>query len=137
MPKVQQHLEQAQSNEQLAKNMCGGESHYDWAVTISFYAALHYLDAYLLKKSVYVLQEATAKGEGAHALRRKKAKAMLPSDESRRYITLQQQSERARYFTAGDNRPLPNIPARYFTQGMARQSFAELEKLRDYLANST
>lgn len=135
MPKAQQHREQAQSNEQLAKSMCDGDSHYDWAVTVSFYAALHYLEAYFVRKGINILQEAEAKDTGAHGYRRRKVKEKLLPDEARRYITLQQQSERARYFASGKEAPLPQIPAQYFGQVAAQQLFSELETFRDYLAS--
>ena len=133
MPKTQQHLDQAISNETLARSLCEGEGHYDWAVTVAFYAALHYFEAYLVKRGHNVMQEAGAIEQGAHNIRRKKAKQLLLPEQADRYIALQQHSERARYFTARDDVQLTDIPARYFSQGMARRWFGELEALRDYL----
>ncbi|WP_119313503.1 HEPN domain-containing protein [Calidithermus terrae] len=132
MPKAQQHTAQAKSNELLAQKMCDGDSHYDWAVTISFYAALHYFEAFLVQKGINVLQEAEVNGKGAHNVRRKKAKQLLPEDEAEKYIWLQQQSERARYFASG-NQALPDIPARYFSQGIAQEAFVKLQTFRNYL----
>ncbi len=134
MPSSQQHLEQADSNEKLAQILCDGDGHYDWAVTVAFYSALHYFEAYLVRKGHNTVLESEKAETGAHKIRRKKAKQLLPDEQAAIYIKLQQQSESARYFPRETKNQLPDIPARAFTQGLARSLFAEMEQLRDYLA---
>lgn len=54
MPDKQRHLEQAQHNE-TAYHFLGSASppFIDWQVTSLFYAALHYVDAYLATKGIH------------------------------------------------------------------------------------
>lgn len=48
MPGATEHLIQAKHNEKLLAKLGGGEFD-DWEVTLMFYIALHYVDAYLAK----------------------------------------------------------------------------------------
>lgn len=43
---LRQHIAKAQENERLSQSLEQGP-HYDWAVTVLFYAALHWVDAHL------------------------------------------------------------------------------------------
>jgi hypothetical protein len=46
---VQEHLQQANHNEVLALHLGSAPiAAYDWAITVLFYAVLHFADAYLL-----------------------------------------------------------------------------------------
>lgn len=49
MPGVQTHLEQARHNEAFLQRI-DSDTYSDWVVTVLFYAALHYVDAYLAKQ---------------------------------------------------------------------------------------
>jgi hypothetical protein len=51
LPSKDEHLKQAQHNEQLADALSKG-AYIDWAVTVLFYAALHYVDAVLAVSQV-------------------------------------------------------------------------------------
>lgn len=54
MPRQQQHLQQARHNEALYHHLATVAPLYiDWQVTALFYAALHYVDAYLSKHNVH------------------------------------------------------------------------------------
>jgi hypothetical protein len=46
LPGKDQHLKQAEHNEKLADALSKGQ-YVDWAVTVLFYAALHYVDSIL------------------------------------------------------------------------------------------
>ena len=46
MPRPTEHIAQAEKNERLYEILLGTEFN-DWAVTALFYAALHYVDAYI------------------------------------------------------------------------------------------
>jgi hypothetical protein len=47
---VQEHLQQARHNEGLAHKLGSSPLEaYDWAITVLFYAVLHFVDAYLLQ----------------------------------------------------------------------------------------
>lgn len=52
MPGVQVHLDQAGHNETFFSRIDVG-SFSDWAVTVLFYSALHYIDAYLAARGHY------------------------------------------------------------------------------------
>lgn len=48
MPTREQHEQQARDNVSLCRLLEDAGQHLDWAITALFYAALHYVDAYLL-----------------------------------------------------------------------------------------
>lgn len=51
MPDTSAHIKKAEHNERFAAIVRGQSSEFlDWAVTAYFYAALHYLEAYLAAK---------------------------------------------------------------------------------------
>lgn len=133
MPSPAEHSEQAKSNEELAKNLRDGPSHYDWAITVTFYAALHYLEAYLVKQHVNVLEEAEKAKMGVHNCRNLLVQEMLERTQAGRYLSLHQQSERARYFSSKTAMAVQGIPAQYFDQQMAQRWYAELEQFRNHL----
>ena len=53
MPSVSEHLEQAERNESLYKDLCrlftSVPNYTEWEVVVLFYAALHYVDAWLTR----------------------------------------------------------------------------------------
>ena len=49
MPRLAEHILQAEKNERLYDNLLGTEFN-DWAVVSLFYAALHYVDAYFVHR---------------------------------------------------------------------------------------
>ena len=54
MPDQQKHLAQAQHNEELYHHLSGTTPRFiDWQITALFYAALHYVDAYLARFSIH------------------------------------------------------------------------------------
>lgn len=54
MPDRAQHLERAAGNEDLARSLNLDEGlEVDWAVTMIFYSALHYIDSFLAGKNLH------------------------------------------------------------------------------------
>jgi hypothetical protein len=54
MPSKDAHLKKAHHNESFVQDLDVGKTSYkDWAVVGLFYAALHYLDAYLAQKNTH------------------------------------------------------------------------------------
>ncbi len=54
---IQEHLRQARHNETLAPQLGSPPLEaYDWAITVLFYTALHFVDAYLLQQHGIVSQ---------------------------------------------------------------------------------
>lgn len=84
-----QHEQQATHNEQFAASvLAGGDTYLDWVVTGYFYAALHWVEAYL---------HARRSGFTSHARRNQEVSAGFPPAESARYLTLYAYSRHARY----------------------------------------
>jgi hypothetical protein len=140
MPDWRAHLAQATHNEQFARSLVqSSNGPYDWAVTVTFYAALHHFDCWLLKTGVNVLQEAKAKNRSPHVIRGQKARDNLPPPMSAIYRTLRQQSELARYLTTTDQSngqmSLPSPPPQYFTQTNTARFFTDLEALKAHFGN--
>jgi uncharacterized protein (UPF0332 family) len=52
LPRQQEHISKAERNEKFADTV-SGTAYLDWAVTILFYAALHYVDAILAVSGVH------------------------------------------------------------------------------------
>ena len=50
MPQPTEHIAQAEKNERLYDSLLGTEFN-DWAITGLFYAALHYVDAYIVSRT--------------------------------------------------------------------------------------
>jgi hypothetical protein len=82
----QSHLDIAGRNETFLKTI-DESAHGGWAVVVRFYAALHYVDAFLANTHAH---------PGAHAKRRKLVGAQLPQADTP-YRMLQDASEDARY----------------------------------------
>lgn len=54
MPTLQRHLAQAERNERLADAMASATERYmEWEVTVLFYSALHYVDAFLATRGLH------------------------------------------------------------------------------------
>lgn len=84
----QEHIDQAKSNEKTANAL--EKDHPAWAVTAYFYAALHWVEAYLVS---------TGQGSERHDDRRAKMVASAPMRQYvlRDYDKLQGLSRRVRY----------------------------------------
>lgn len=90
MPSLAAHLEKSKHNETLAEFLATKTQYFDWAVTILFYAAVHYVDAVLSVSRLDPLSH-----EQRHS-------AMGVNDTLRRifpeYRNLETMSRNARYF---------------------------------------
>lgn len=142
MPDKRSHLAQANHNDQFARKLVNnGEGPHDWAVTVTFYAALHYLESWLIGRGVDVVAEARTKGRiSPHTVRVEKAKLLLAPDKAIIFTQLRQQSELARYLTttrstsggSGPEITLPDPPNNYF-EFSAKRYYEELEKFKESL----
>jgi len=138
MPDRQAHLAQATHNDEFAKSLVdNSDGPHDWAVTVIFYAALHYFEYWLLGNGIDVLGEARRKKRSPHTIRREKARDHLPDEMAGIYRMLRQQSELARYLTTRDGRrelSLPSLPSEYFSQNSAGRYYEDLERLKTYFS---
>lgn len=90
MPDVRTHLQQAQHNETFFAGI-DLRSYSDWAVTVLFYAALHYIDAYLA--------QAGHLDPGVHDVRDSLIRRYVPTRQvARQYFRLKNFSRTARYY---------------------------------------
>jgi hypothetical protein len=142
MPDKQAHLAQATHNNGFAKSLVDdGNGPHDWAVTVTFYAALHYFECWLVGRGFDILGEAKRKRSSPHTVRMEKARDYLPDDIATIYRTLRQQSELARYLTTtltarggrGHEIALPNLPRDYYTQNAAEQFYEDLQEFKKHL----
>ena len=62
MPDLNNHLHFADNNEQFSQDLVSDQRHLDWAVTIMFYAAVHYVEAYFAMNNIH--HDSHAKREG-------------------------------------------------------------------------
>lgn len=100
MPTVTQHIRAAQSFEQLAESLLNQSP--SWAVVVTFYAALHWVDSFL------------ARSQGIHPVSHSEREAYVRRTQLRlvfdQYKTLSDHSRHARYdlreFSADEARTL-------------------------------
>lgn len=60
MPTKDQHVTKADGNAELALSLAlDNQTKIDWALTILFYAAMHYVEAYLAKANVHLRSHTT------------------------------------------------------------------------------
>lgn len=59
MPSYQAHLYQAQHNESLLAELKASLCYKDWLVTVAFYTAIHYVEAYFFKDPAIIHTENT------------------------------------------------------------------------------
>ena len=98
---VQEHLRQARQNEALAHKLGSPLLEaYDWAITVMFYALLHFVDAYLLEHHHLI-----PRGHTATWNRRRRQRIPGRNDDVKQYLPeiydayklLYDASRRARY----------------------------------------
>ena len=61
MPTADEHIKKAARNENFAEFLATKTKYIDWAVTMLFYAALHYVDAVLAASSIHPSKHAERK----------------------------------------------------------------------------
>lgn len=88
MPTREQHLKQAARNEKLAKVLVHTD-YREWTVTVLFYAAVHYIEAFLAVQSIHCVD---------HAARSDKVRTIPQMREiGKQYEALRTISRQARY----------------------------------------
>ena len=91
MPTTAEHLSKAQSNEQFAATLgLQTSAEIEWAVTATFYAAVHYIEAYLATRGVH---------SANHAQRNRHVNGLAETRNLwKGYGKLQRLSEKSRYW---------------------------------------
>lgn len=93
MPDRTSHLEKARNNENLLTSEMSSSkyaNYYDWVVTVTFYTALHYVDANLARYGIHPRCHEGKNGRNAFVSRRLRT-------VSSKYLTLYTRSRYARY----------------------------------------
>ena len=130
MPTEQLHQEQAEANEKAANQI--KQTIPDWAVTICFYAALHYVERYAKRKGDDI--ENDYQGQSLHVSRRKYVNdiAFKLRNRSLRiaYENLERASRKARYLEK-----LPTNARSYYTERTPEvtKSFQNLRTVKQLL----
>jgi hypothetical protein len=115
LPSKAEHLEKAKHNEFFVSTL--GNPFWDWAVTGTFYAALHYIEAYLATKADHPPTHAI---RDSHIYRDSFLRVLYVD-----YRELQGESEDARY--------MEKLPVTVFGQADVTRLVANLEKIRNHI----
>jgi hypothetical protein len=130
VPTFAAHVQQAAANLRfLAHINATAPDHRDWAVTVSFYTALHLVNAHLSQQQLQYRTHTDVK-QALNPTRLSPAR--LPEDEYVAYAALQMLSRRSRYLV--NERDLHQTqPALTFDQHLAR-ALRHLDRLLAYFA---
>ncbi|HEY3315323.1 MAG TPA: hypothetical protein VGL40_08650 [Bacillota bacterium] len=95
------HLTQAEHNEALASELTAVApmKYKDWAVTVCFYAALHYVEAAVFPR--HCDKEAAAAKKGKHTYRVGVVEKKWGKPAGKLYFRMRMASETARYLSNG------------------------------------
>lgn len=114
MPETRKHIDQAQRNEEATRFLVSKSTYPDWGAVTLFYAALHWVDAYLATMSV---------DPPSHTVREGAITRLRQLDPIyKHYSLLQDRSEDVRYRCI-------RLPQRFVEELQTR----EYEPLRQYL----
>lgn len=123
MPDVAQHLAQAARNEGLSQQLEVQQP--EWAMTVLFYASLHYVEAYFFDQAT----GSQPQHYSTHAQRTLGVTTRLPNNIAKCYKRLYTRSRQARYdcvvFTTADVQRWRRDalePIKHYVQGILRQS---------------
>jgi hypothetical protein len=126
------YLDQAKSNEKAARSL--EKTYPDWAVTICFYAALHWLEYYACVTGCDIEQEYP--GNSPHESRRdyviELASKLRNKNLRNAYIKLEEESRKARYL-----QNLTTDAKTYYTKNKLKvtDSFQNLQQIKQLLSN--
>jgi hypothetical protein len=133
MANLPDHLRQAQHNETFAEQLYqdGHLQHWDWLITVCFYAAVHYAEALFFACSAFTHTESVPNGKDKHAFREKKVLDILGHDCYRSYRKLRLSSHDVRYLGQSKQRP-GQIAIHYYSLADARKMYSShLPKVRE------
>lgn len=123
MANLLDHLEQAKHNESFAAQLDAdpGLQHWDWLITVAFYAAVHYVEALFFMHSDIVHTQSACTGHDKHAFRASKVKDLLGTGCWRSYRKLQTSSYNARYLAFAQP---AKIAVQYFSRDDAKRMYS-------------
>lgn len=118
------HLRQAEHNERLAAQLNADLQlrHWDWLITIAFYAAVHYVEAAFFFIDEIVHTETACKDTDRHAFRATQVRHHLGDGCWRSYRKLQIASYNVRYLALAEQQPA-NTAIQYYPLDEARRFY--------------
>ena len=129
MPSTQIHWEQAEHNERAASSV--KLDYPDWAVTMYFYAALHWVERYALLNGCSIARDYDS-GRSKHDSRKlyieQVARELGNPSLRKAYENLEKDSRKARYLI-GVNTTAPA----YYTQPRVTNSYRNLQTVKQLL----
>jgi hypothetical protein len=134
MANLVDHMNQAEHNQELAEQLDQDQSlqHWDWLITISFYAAVHYVEAFLEGVPSIGHTETACKKNNLHAFRKKAVLKHLGRDCFRSYRDLLEASYAVRYLGRAIKHRKPGIATTYYTRQDASEMLnKDLKKIRE------
>lgn len=127
MASLQAHLRQAQHNEKLAQELLASMEYKDWIITITFYAAIHYVEAAFFQNPEIVHTEVgiTPKYPGGYyGYRSDMILQYYPAEVDMSYRKLYQLSRIARYLYSPAERKFVEEPVQeYFSDSDVKGFF--------------
>jgi hypothetical protein len=126
MANLRNHLDQAEHNKSFAAQLDADPalSHWDWLITVAFYAAVHYVEAlFFLDPDIGHTEEACPDGLSEHAYRAGKVKDLLGKDCWKSYRNLQNASYNVRYLGLAQKQPA-NIAVDYYSCDDAKRMYS-------------
>lgn len=133
MPSVNLHRDQAIHNENLARELLRSLQYRDWVITVSFYAAIHFVDSKLATMIPPVHPEKNAPRAqcSVHTYRLRLVRKYYGAISSQ-YAKLRHSAEIARYLGSGTY-SIPTISHHYFSDGDTRNHFNDLQAIKNFL----
>jgi hypothetical protein len=125
------HLNQAEHNESFAAQLDANPNlqHWDWLITVAFYAAVHYVEALFFFHNDIVHTELACPEHDKHAFRARKVRALLGDKCWRSYRKLQDASYNARYLAFAQP---TKIAVQYYSRNDAKNMYSiHLATMRD------
>jgi hypothetical protein len=108
------HLHQSKHNQNCAKKLLQDDQYRDWAITVTFYSALHYTEAGLLSSDEKYIPKVGEEEDSAHQKRLKAVRKIFGDICYLAYKKLFEASFKVRYIE--DFNRIGSIPSlQYFT----------------------
>lgn len=117
------HIAQAEHNEALAQELSNDLTYKDWLITVAFYAAIHYVEASLVRDSIGHSETDPRRPSrvSLHEWRQMLVRSRCSQRCWTSYRTLRNESTNARYLRLWETRP--GIAVAYYSDNDALDFF--------------
>lgn len=127
------HIKQAKHNQGFAEQLDRdqGLRHWDWLITIAFYSAIHYVEAFFVTTSIGHTEKA-CRNENQHSFRQQTVRTFLGHNCWKSYRKLQDASYYVRYLAHAISKQKPGIAVTYYSRRDASDMLKlELKNIRE------